>query len=102
MKRYRVIVSGQAAAMLVSYSRFLARVSKAAADRLVSEFEAAAGSLEQQPGRFPWLEGPCIPTGKYKKCLFAKPYLLLYQIKEKNVFIDYVVDCRQDYAWLIT
>ncbi|MDD4658959.1 MAG: type II toxin-antitoxin system RelE/ParE family toxin, partial [Eubacteriales bacterium] len=33
--------------------------------------------------------------------LFADRYLLIYQIKDNIVYIDAVVDCRQDYIWLI-
>lgn len=30
-----------------------------------------------------------------------KRYLLIFQIQEDIVYVDYVVDCRQDYAWLL-
>lgn len=30
-----------------------------------------------------------------------KRYLLIFQIREDIVYVDYVVDCRQDYAWLL-
>jgi len=33
--------------------------------------------------------------------LIEKQYILIYQIKDDTVYIDYVVDCRQDYGWLI-
>jgi hypothetical protein len=31
----------------------------------------------------------------------GKRYLLIYQIKGDTVYVDYVVDCRQDYGWLL-
>ena len=42
-----------------------------------------------------------IPKNVYRFVLFEKRYMLLFQIKEQTVYADYVVDCRQDYAWLI-
>lgn len=99
--RYKVIVSDRAAKMLVSHAAFLAQVSTAAAERLVSSFEQAASSLDTMLQKWPWLNGEHLPQNKYHKMLIEKRYLLIYQIKDDTVFLDYVVDCRQDYGWLI-
>ena len=99
--KYRVIISDRAAQMLVSHAAFLAEVSTDAAEQLVVQFEEAAKSLEEMPRRFPYLQGDYIPYGKYRYCLFAKRYLLIYQIAENVVYADYVIDCRQDYPWFI-
>ena len=87
--------------MLVSHVRFLAVVSEKAALNLISEFERNTRTLENLPESNPWLEDPSIPTHKYRKLLFAKRYLLVYQIKEKTVYVDALVDCRQEYGWLL-
>lgn len=100
-KIYKVIISDEAAQMLVSHSRFLAQVSEKAAFDLVAEFSAKAKSLEEFPERNPWLSDSYIPAGKYRKLLMGKRYLLIYQIKGDTVYVDYVVDCRQDYGWLL-
>ncbi len=99
-KKCTVIVSDEAAQMLVSHAYFLAQVSEKAALDLVAEFSAKAKSLEEFPGRNPWLSDPLVPEGKYRKFLVAKRYLLIYQVKGDNVYVDAVVDCRQDYGWL--
>lgn len=99
-KRYLVIVSDEAAQMLVSHARFLAQVNETAAQQLISEFGEKAKSLERFPERNPWLTGPLLPSGKYRKLLMAKRYLLIYQVKGDKVYVDAVVDCRQDYSWL--
>ena len=80
---------------------FLAQVSPAAAERLTVEFEKAAKSLEQMPQRCPWLKGEYIPKNAYRFILFEKRYMLISQIVDNTVYADYVVDCRQDYDWLI-
>lgn len=100
-KKYIVIVSEKASEMLVSHARFLARVSEQAAQNLIEEFKASAKSLEGLPERNPRLDFPAIPANKYRKLLLGKRYLLIYQIKNDVVYVDYIVDCRQDYEWLL-
>lgn len=100
-KKYTVIISDKATHMLVSHSRFLAQISEEAALHLIAEFNEKAKSLEQFPERNPWISDPFIPVSKYRKLLMGKRYLLIYQIKGETVYVDYVVDCRQDYSWLL-
>ncbi|MDD4834971.1 MAG: type II toxin-antitoxin system RelE/ParE family toxin [Lutispora sp.] len=100
-KSYRVIVSDEAAQMLVSHARFLAQVSETAAQHLITEFGEKAKSLENFPQRNPWLSDLLVPPGKYRKLLMAKRYLLIYQVKGDTVYVDAVIDCRQDYGWLM-
>lgn len=99
--KYNVIVSERAAKMLVSHAAFLAQVSTEAAERLTSEFEKTANSLETMPQRCPWLTGNYIPINKYRFILFEKRYMIIFQIIDDTVYADFVVDCRQDYQWLI-
>ena len=98
---YRVIVSERAKQMLVSHAAFLAQVSPEAAERLVVAFEKAAGSLNIMPQRCPWFSGEYIPKNVYRSILFEKRYLLLFQVVDGSVYVDFVLDCRQDYSWLI-
>ncbi|MDD2482372.1 MAG: type II toxin-antitoxin system RelE/ParE family toxin [Lutispora sp.] len=100
-KSYRVIVSDEAAQMLVSHARFLAQVSETAAQHLITEFGEKAKSLENFPERNPWLSDLLVPPSKYRKLLMAKRYLLIYQVKGDTVYVDAVIDCRQDYGWLM-
>jgi len=60
-----------------------------------------AKSLQEFPERGSWLADPLLPANKYRKLLVDKKYLLIYQIRENTVYIDYIVDCRQNYLWLI-
>lgn len=99
--RYHVIVSERAAQMLVSHVAFLAQVSPEAAEQLTMEFEKTANSLENMPQRCPWLTGEYIPRNAYRYILFEKRYMIIFQIADDIIYADYVVDCRQDYKWLI-
>ena len=99
-KKYKVIVSDKAASRLVNHVRFLANVSPDAAKRLHRDIIIEIRDLEFMPESYPWLNCDEIPANKSRKKLVAKRYLLIYQIKDNTVYIDNVLDCRQDYKWL--
>ncbi|NLI12561.1 MAG: type II toxin-antitoxin system RelE/ParE family toxin [Peptococcaceae bacterium] len=100
-KLYTVIVSDRATDMLMQHVRFMAQTSLKAADKLRTEIIEAAKSLESFPERNSWLSDPVLPAHKYRKMIISKRYLLIYQIKDDAVFIEYILDCRQDYKWLL-
>lgn len=87
--------------MLASHLRFLAQVNRDAAAAKKAALMEAMRSLERMPQRFPFFQEAYIPTNRYHKMFVAKWYLILYQIQDDTVFIDYILDCRQDYSWLI-
>jgi plasmid stabilization system protein ParE len=87
--------------MLIFHARFLANVSVPADKGLIDTFVEATDSLAALPERNPWLEHDAIPFQKYRKLLLGKHYMVLYQIQENTVYVTAVVDCRQDYAWLL-
>ncbi len=100
-KRYDVVIADEASQMLLSHARFLAQISESAALRLIEAFQEKAKSLKEFPERNPWLTDPLIPAEKYRKLLLEKRYLLVYRIIERTVYVDAVVDTRQDYGWLL-
>ena len=100
-KKYKVIVSDRAKRMLGTHIRFMAQVNKDAAKAKKQELMEAMHSLERMPQRFPFFEEAYIPTNKYHKMFVSKWYLVLYQIQDDTVYVDYILDCRKDYSWLI-
>lgn len=100
-KRYKVIVSDRAKQMLGVHFRFMAQVNKEAAVAKKKELITAMRSLERMPQHFPFFEESYIPPNKYHKMFVEKWYLVLYQIKDHTVYVDYILDCRKDYSWLI-
>ncbi len=99
--QYKLLVSDRACQMLAGHVRFLAQKRPTAARKTKSDLMDAIRSLRQMPERFPFLEAEFIPPNKYHKMFVDKWYLVLYQIKDQTVYIDYIVDCRQDYGWLV-
>ena len=99
--KYKVIVSDRAKRMLGLHIRFMAQVNKEAAAEKKKEIMAALRSLRQMPQRFPYFEELYITPNKYHKIFIEKWYLVLYQIQEDTVYVEYILDCRKDYSWLI-
>jgi len=87
--------------MLGNHVRFLARVNFDAAKTLKKRAIENIRSLEKMPERFPFFEAEYIPSNKYRKLFVENWFVVLYQVKGDTVYIDYIVDCRQDYKWLL-
>lgn len=96
MSKYSVFVSRRADEMLIKHTRFLAQVSKSAARRFLKEFGEILRELEENPLRFPIEDDYDLPQGKYRKCLFAKRYKAIVTMDGDKVYLDTVLDCRQD------
>jgi len=100
-KKYTVIVSDRAKRMLGIQIRFLSQSSKTAAAAKKKEILSALQSLSQMPERFPFLDESYITPNKYHKMFIERWYLVLYQIRDDTVYVDYILDCRQEYQWLL-
>ena len=96
--QYKVIVSDRARQMMAGHVRFLAQKSPTAARKIKNDLMDTIRSLSAMPERFPFLAVEFIPINKYHKLFVEKWYLIMYQIKDQTVYVDYIVDCRQDYG----
>ena len=81
---YRVVVSKWAAQQLVEHAAFAARLDEKLAHKLVSGFRQAAVSLERFPFRNPVLRSEVFTVEKYRKLIFDKYHILLYQVKRSG------------------
>ncbi|MDD2510683.1 MAG: type II toxin-antitoxin system RelE/ParE family toxin [Syntrophomonas sp.] len=100
-KGFTVKITETAWEMLLGHMRFLANVSVPAANRLIDTFVEMTADLAVMPERNPWLYHEALPFQKYRKLLFENRYMALYQIRGDIVYINALVDCRQDYVWLL-
>ena len=101
MNEYKVTVSNRAKLMLGEHLRFLAQSDKIAAKKTEKRFLESFRSLKILPERYPFIEDECIESCKYRKMFVEKWYLVIYSISDSDVHIDYILDCRQDYSWLL-
>jgi hypothetical protein len=91
--------------MIIMHTEFLARVCLSAAQRLFSDFTKVMGDLETAPFQYPYadeLDVPGIPPEMYRKCLFDGRYKALYLVDGDTVYIDAIIDCRQENKGLYT
>jgi plasmid stabilization system protein ParE len=87
--------------MLMQHIHFIAKENIQAAKKTKNEIMEAIRSLYEMPHRFPFLNTSCFSLNKYHKLFVRKWYLVLYQVKDQAIYVDYILDCRQDYGWLI-
>jgi hypothetical protein len=80
---------------------FLARVDTNDAEKMREKLIKSFYSLLEMPGRYPFLEEDYIPKNKYHKMVVDSHLLVIYQVRDAEVSIDYVVDCHKDYSWLV-
>lgn len=98
---YSIIVSNKASDMLQRHIAFIANVSKKAARDQKNEIVSAIKKLKDDADIYPFFENEYIPKNKYHKYVVSKRYIILYQIKDGTVYVDYIIDTRQDYGWLL-
>ena len=101
MDDFNVIVSDMVRRQLEACVAFIAKDNEEAAQRLRARLVAGIRSLSAMPNRYPFFNEPYIPHNKYHKMYIEKYYLILYQIMDTTVYVDYAVDCRRDYFWLL-
>ena len=101
MQRYKIEISDRAKTMLGAHAKFLAQKSPSAAREMKVKMLKAIRSLSDIPERCPFFEGEFVPRNKYHKMVVDNRYLILYQIRDWMVFVEYILDGRQDYSWLV-
>lgn len=99
--KYKVVISDKSKEMLGVHIRFLSQVNRKSASDLKTRLIREIHSLEEMPQRFPFFNEAYIPPNKYHKLYVKEYYLVLYQIKDSTVYVDWIIDCRQDYQWLL-
>ena len=98
-EKYKVLLADRADKMLLKHTEFLARVSLVAARRLLVGFKKVTNFLAENPLQFPFvdeLDVPGIPLKTYRKCLFSERYKAIYLIEGNEVYIDAIIDTRQE------
>ena len=74
-QRYRVLISDKARQMMKAHVSFLAE---------------RCPYLDEEDRRSP-----------YRKLHIPKWYLVIYVVVDDTVYVEYIVDARQEYGWLL-
>ena len=94
-KTYEVKVSQVARDQMYSHVLFLFNVSEDASSGLKESFVKGLKSLEKYPESFSFYENPALPLERYRKMPIFPYYLVLYEVTNKVVYVDYIIDTRQ-------
>jgi hypothetical protein len=100
-ENYKIVISDKAKQMLGMHIRFISQVNKEVAIKTRIKIISSINSLSTMPQRYPFLEEAELPKNKYHKMYITKNYLVLYQVKDDIVYVDYIMDTRQEYHWLV-
>ncbi len=99
--KYQVIVSDRVKQGLAMQIPFLGQLNKSAAQKLRTKLVSEIRSLGNMPHRYPFFNEEYLPANKYHKLFVENWYLIIYQIRDNTVYVEWIVDCRQDYQWLL-
>ena len=99
-QRYRVLISDKARQMMKAHVYFLAEVNPQAAEKLRVSLMEGIRSLVQMPERCPYLDEED-RRSPYRKLHIPKWYLVIYVVVDDTVYVEYIVDARQEYGWLL-
>ena len=94
--KFSVFVSPQADRKLASHIHFLARVSEPAAGRLYDAYEEALGVLADNPHGYRRYEPHDKMDAELHAMLFAKRYRIVFEVRDDDVYVYDIQDCRQD------
>ena len=101
LKQYKVIVSERAKRNLAKITTHIAIEDAMYSRKVKAEIVSALKSLSKLPERCPYLEGEFIPYNKYHKFVVASNFIFLYIVQDDVVIVEHIIDCRQDYQWLL-
>jgi len=94
--KYNIVISEDALSMLDKHTQFLAKVNVNAAKKFADQILDDIDSLSTLPERCPFYENAFVPGNRYRMLVSCKRYLIIYEISAGNVFVDFIIDSRQD------
>ena len=93
---YTVKVDSAAKTKMVNHTRFLARVSVPAAQRLRNAYFSALQSLKIDPQRCPLYRPGVDIEEELRYLLLSERYRIVFEIVDTTVYVYDVQDVRQD------
>ena len=81
---------------MLLHVRFLSNVCIRAAKILRDAFKDTIGKLSSNPFQFQEELDLNLPKGKYRRAILLRRYKVVFFVKGNKVFVDAVVDCRQE------
>ena len=98
MEKHRVILATRVRFQLLQHASFLSRVSPPAAKRFRQAFSKIIERLKENPFQFPVDPVFTELNLPYRDALFEGRYKVLFTIEKDIVYVDSVIDCRQQFT----
>ena len=89
----KILFSNKAKLDLYLHSFYKCKYSKASSEKFFEDFNSSIQSLLLFPYMYPKISTDSL----YIKILFNKKYLIIYLIENDNIYIDSIVNCKQNY-----
>lgn len=93
-KIYTLHIHPKVSEQLQRHAEFIARISKPAAIRFRNDFQQIVHEITSNPFMFP--ADQTIPVEGYQRALFGKWYKAVFYVDGNSIYLDAVVDCRQE------
>ena len=93
---YDIIIPEETLAMLLSHIIFLSNVSLKLAQKLRNDFFQKIEELYYSPFKYPFLNSN-IKEKTYRKINICKNYLIIYSVNENKIYINAIVNGKQNY-----
>ena len=95
MTKYKVIIARHVAEQVMKHVEFISNVSPEFAGEFVTGLDEVVARIGDNPFQFQ-VDTAFDNPEKYRRAIFAKWYKCIFIVEETTVFIDSIVDCRQD------
>lgn len=89
----KILISKNAKTDLYLHHFYKQKYSALAAEKFFKDFNSAINSLSLFPYMYPKISD----NNSYRKVLFNKRYLMIYLIENDIVYIDSIINCKQNY-----
>lgn len=89
----KIFISNKAKYELYLHSFYKSKYNKQTAEKFLNDFNSSIQSLVSFPYMYPKLSF----NNSYRKLIFNKKYVIIYTIENDIIYIDSVVNCKQNY-----
>lgn len=89
----KILISNKAKLDLYLHSFYKRKYSKSSSKKFFEDFNSSIQSLSLFPYMYPKISA----NNSYRKVLFNKKYLIIYLIENDIIYIDSIINCKQNY-----
>lgn len=89
----KILISKKARKQLYLHAFYKSKYSKASSLQFLEDFNSSIQFLLLFPYMYPKIS----KNSSYRKIIFNKKYIIIYFIENENIYIDSIINCKQNY-----